>query len=233
MILAVVLIVLFAKWGEKLVLVFAKARYVTDDESLVNQVRNFCCHLSINEVKIYWSNAFVNNVYYADSYMGKPALIIGKNIYQQFTRNELNSLIYASLLKIKSKEAKNRTLVSLIFLVLYSPVYLVRSFFNSSRTRRNFEIFFYPAFAIKTLMYENEEAVIAFDQEVGKMQGLRKDYIASLFKISRLPAFNEKTIGALALAELSHSKNNTEDVIGSMLFKTVDVKARMKALSAN
>ena len=231
--LAVILIALFSKWGEKLILVFAKARYVTDDESLINQVKNFCCHLSINEVKVYWSNAFVNNVYYTDSYFGKPALIIGKNIYSQFTRNELNSLIYASLLKIKSKEAKNRTLVSLIFLVLYSPVYLARAFFNSSRTRRNFEIFFYPAFSIKTLMYENEKAVIAFDQEVGKMQGLRKDYIAALFKVSHLPSFNEKTIGALALAELSHTKNSTEEVLGNLLFKTVDIKARMKALSAN
>ncbi len=231
--LAVALIAFFSKWGEKLVLVFAKARYVTDDEGLINQVKNFCCHLSINEVKVYWSNAFVNNVYYTDSYFGKPALIIGKNIYTQFTRNELNSLIYASLLKIKSKEARNRTLVSLIFLVLYSPVYIVRAFFNSSRTRRNFEIFFYPAFSIKTLMYENEKAVITFDQEVGRMQGLKKDYMAALFKICYLPSFNEKTVGALLLAELSHSKNATEDVLSNVLFKTVDIRARMKALSAN
>ena len=82
-------------------------------------------------------------------------------------------------------------------------------------------------------MYENEKAVIAFDQEVGKMQGLRKDYIAALFKVSHLPSFNEKTIGALALAELSHTKNSTEEVLGNLLFKTVDIKARMKALSAN
>ncbi len=223
----------FIKWGEKIILVLSKARYVTDDESLINQVKNFCCHLSISEVKIYWSNAFVNNVYYTDSYMGKPALVIGKNIYTQFSRNELNSLIYASLLKIKSSEAKNRTLVSLIFLVLYSPVYVVRSFFNSYRMRRNLEIFFYPAFSLKTLMYENEKSVLFFDQEVGKMQGLKKDYMAALFKISHLPSFNERTVGALAIAELSHAKNSSEDVLGSLLFKTVDMNARMKALGAN
>lgn len=232
-ILALLLIALFAKWGEKIILIFAKARYVTDDESLINQVKNFCCHLNISEVKIYWTNAFVNNVYYTDSYFGKPALIIGKNIYSQFSRNELNSLIYASLLKIKSKEAKNRTMVSLIFLVLYSPVYFVRAFFNSSRIRRNLEIFFYPAFSIKMLMYENEKEVLSFDQEVGKMQGLKKDYTAALFKIGHLPSFNERAIGSLALAELSHAKNSTEDVIGNLLFKTVDIKARMKALSSN
>lgn len=231
--LAFMTIAFLSKWGEKLVLIFAKARYVTDDESLINQAKNFCVHLNVPEVKIYWSNTFVNNVYYTDSYFGKPALIIGKHIYQQFTRNELNSLIYASLLKIKSGEAKNRTLVSLIFLILYSPVYIVRLFFNSDNTRNNLEIFLYPAFSIKTLMYENEKNVINFDSEVGKMTGLKRDYMAALFKISQLPSFNERSIGALVVAELAHAKNDTNDVLGSLIFKVVDIKTRMKSLSSN
>jgi hypothetical protein len=227
------MIAFFCKWGEKLILVFAKARYVTDDELLINQVKNFCWHLTIREVKIYWSNTFVNNVYYTDSYFGKPALIIGKNIYSQFTRNELNSLIYASLLRVRSGEAKNRTLISLLFLVLYSQVYLVRSFFNSYRIRRSFEIFFYPAFSLKSMMYEKEKEVLGFDAEVGKMQGLRKDYIAALFKISHLSSFYENSIGALVMTELSHAKNSSQDVINNILFKKVDIKKRMKALGSN
>ncbi|MBY0413422.1 MAG: hypothetical protein K2Q18_04625, partial [Bdellovibrionales bacterium] len=179
----------------------------------------------------YWSSAFVNNVYYTDSYFGKPALVIGKNLYNQFSRNELSSLIYASLLKIKSGEAKNRTMVSLIFMILYSPVYIVRAFFKSMRMRRNLEVFFYPAFSIKTLMYENEKNVINFDLEVGKMEGLKKDYMAALFKISLLPSFNERTVGALVLSELCHSRNSTEDVLGDLLFRAVDIKIRLKALS--
>lgn len=232
MFVSLVVLAFFSKWGEKLVLVFAKARYVGDDESLINQVKNFSCHLNISEVKIYWSNAFVNNVYYTDSYFGKPALVIGKNVYNQFSRNELNSLIYASLLKIKSGEAKNRTMVSLLFTILYSPVYILRALFKSYRLRRNLEIFFYPAFSLKTLMYENEKNVMSFDNEVGKMQGLKKDYMAALFKVSHMPSFNERTVGALVLAELAHTKNTTEDVLGNLLFKTVDINTRMKALSS-
>jgi hypothetical protein len=230
---AILILVLLSKWGEKLVLIFSKARYVTEDEALINQVKNFCVHLNVNEVKIYWSSTFVNNVYYTDSFFGKPALIIGKNIYQQFSRNELNSLLYASLLKVKSGEAKTRTMVSLIILVLYSPVYLARAMFNSYKARKKFEIFFYPAFSLKMMMYENEKNMIIFDQEVAHMAGLKKDYLAALFKISRLPSFNERNIGALVVAELAHAKNETEDVIGNILFKTVDIKVRMKALSTN
>jgi hypothetical protein len=232
--IACLFLAFFSKWGEKLILVFSRARYVTDDESLINQVKNFCCHLHIHEVKIYWSNTFVNNVYYTDSYFGKPALVIGKNIYNQFSRNELNSLIYASLLKIRSGEAKNRTLVSLIFTVLYSPVYVLRALFRSyPLMRRYLEVFFYPAFSLKTLMYENEKNVLSFDEEVGKMQGLKKDYMAALFKVNHMPSFNERTVGALVLAELSHAKNSTEDVLGDVLFRTVDINTRVKALSSN
>jgi hypothetical protein len=230
---ALFIITFFTKWGEKLVLVFSKARYVTDDELLINQVKNFCCHLNINEVKIYWSNSFVNNVYYTDSLFGKPALVIGKHIYKKFTRNELNSLLYASLLRIKSGEAKNRTMISLLFLVLYSPIYILRSFFKSYRVRRGFEIFFYPAFSLKAMMYENEKDVLSFDAEVGKMLGLRKDYVASLFKVSHLPSFYENSVGALVMTELSHVKNSSQDVINNILFKTVDIKTRMKALSSS
>ena len=227
------ILLFFSKWGEKLVLVLARARYVSDDESLINQAKNFCCHLNISEVKIYWSSAFVNNVYYTDTYFGKPALIIGKNIYTQFSRNELNSLIYASLLKINSGEARNRTFVSLVFMMLYSPVYVVRSFFKSPRIRKQLEVFFYPAFSLKSLMYENEKVVIGFDAEVGKMLGLKKDYMAALFKVAHLPALSERTVGALVLAELSHTKNTTDDVLGSLLFKTVDINTRIRALSLN
>ncbi len=233
LVLSVLVLGLLSKWGEKIVLVFARARYVSDDESLINQVKNFSCHLNIKEVKVYWSNTFVNNVYFTDSLFGKPALIIGKNIYKQFTRNELNSLIYASLLKIKSGEAKNRTMVSLLFIILYSPIYIIRALLKSHRLHRNLDVFFYPAFSLKTLMYENEKYVVKFDAEVGKFQGLKKDYIGAIFKVAHMPSFNEKTVGALVLAELSHSKNMTEDFLGNVLFKSVDIKMRMKALSSN
>jgi hypothetical protein len=230
--IAIILIGFFVKWAEKLVLIAGKARYVTDDEALVNQVKNFCWHLNIKEVKIYWSSAFVNNVYFTDSMFGKPALIIGKNIYSQFTRNELNSLIYASLLRIRSSEAKYRTFVSLMFFILYSPTIIVRSLLKSKRIRRCFDIFYYPAFSLQSMIYDDEKSVISFDMEVGKMSGLKKDYMAALFKISQMSSFFDNSAGALILAELSLVKNTNDNVVGNILYRQVEIKSRMKALGS-
>lgn len=216
--------------GEKFILVFAKARYVIDDETLINQVKNFCCHCEIPEVKVYWSNVFVNNLYYTNSYFGKPALIIGKNIYKTFTRNELNSLIYASLLKLKTNEAKNRTMASLIFLILYSPVFLLRSLINHKPTVNVLNIFLYPAYFLKSKLYEKREMVLRFDQEVGKLDGLKKDYKSALFKVSHLPMRSENSIGGLVMNELNHAKNQTEDVLSFLLINHVSIEDRVKAL---
>lgn len=217
-------------WGEKAVLILAKARYVTDDEILINQVKNFCTHVEVPEVKVYLSNVFVNNLYYTNSYFGKPALIIGKNLYKTFTRNELNSLIYASLLKLKIREAQHRTVASLIFFILYSPVYLLRSFAKSEETRKVLSVFLYPAYFLKAKLYEGETEVLAFDQKVGQLAGLKKDYVAALFKVNLLPACNEFSAGSLVMNELNHIKNQTDDVLSYLLIDNVSVDQRVKSL---
>jgi len=230
LILALTIFIFLSLWGEKLILIFSKARYVTDDEILINQVKNFCCHCEIPEVKLYWSNVFVNNLYYTNSYFGKPALIIGKNIYKTFTRNELNSLIYASLLKLKSTESKHLTMASLIFFILYSPVYLLREMFENKNAIRVLNIFLYPAYFIKARLYEVEESIFSFDQQVGKLEGLRKDYVSALFKVNHLAACCENSVGGLLISELNLVKNQTDDVLNYILIDYVSVEARVQAL---
>ena len=216
--------------GEKIILIFASARYVTDDELLINQVKNFCTHVGVKEAKVYWSNIFVNNVYYAHSQWGIPTLIIGKNAYQALTRNELNSLIYASLLKVKNNEAKHRTIATLIFFMLYSPIFALKSLFSGELATRVLDTFLYPAYFLKSMIYEKPAVVFKFDQDVGAHSGLRKDYLSALFKIHQLPSVRELTVGGLLMNDLIHVKNQTEDVLGGILIEKVSVDQRVKAL---
>ncbi len=217
-------------WGEKIILIFAKARYVTDDELLINQVKNFCTHIGIAEVKVYWTSVYVNNLYYVNSQFGKPTLIIGKNLYQSLTRNELNSLIYASLLKIKSKEAQQRSFASLLFFILYSPIYILQNILANKASVKILDVFLYPAYSLKSKIYEKPNDVFDFDKIVGKHDGLRNDYVSALFKIAQLPSIQELSIGSLLLNDLVHVKNQTEDVFSKLLINSVSVTARVKAL---
>jgi hypothetical protein len=216
--------------GEKIILVFAKARYVTDDELLINQVKNFCTHVGVKEAKVYWSNVYTNNFYYAHSHWGVPTLIIGKNVYKSLTRTELNSLIYASLLKIKNNEAKHRTIATLMFFMLYSPLFALKSLFQGELASRVLNTFLYPAYFLKSMIYERADVVMKFDQLVGSHQGLRKDYLSALFKIHQLPSIRELSVGGLLINDLIHVKNQTDDVFGGILIEKVSVDERVKAL---
>lgn len=232
LIIALLTLAFFARWGEKLVLIFAKARYVTDDEALINQVKNFSAHLGMPDLKVYWSNVFVNNLYFTDAYWGEPALIIGKNVYQTLSRNELNSLIHAALLRVRSGEARNRTFTTLIFFTLYSPVYLIRALLPD-KWKNGIRFFLYPAFVLKSKLYEKDSELFKFDYEVGKMSGLKKEYISALFKIAHLDSVNELSTGAMILAELVHVKNKSQDPLSNLMVNSVDVKMRIKNLNTH
>ena len=181
--MGIVIALIIFYMGEKIILIFARARYVTDDELLINQVKNFCTHVGVAEAKVYWSNVYVNNFYYAHSQWGIPTLIIGKNVYKSLSRTELNSLIYASLLKVKNNEAKHRTIATLIFFMLYSPLFALKAIFKGELSSRVLNTFLYPAYYLKSMIYERPEVVMKFDQKVGSHLGLRKDYLSAIFKI--------------------------------------------------
>ena len=227
---ACLLFVIFSLWGEKVVLYFSAARYVTDDEALLNQVKNFSCHLGLQEVKIFSSAKFANNVYYAHSYFGKPTLIIGKNIFQQFSRTELNSLVYASLLRLKSLDSKRRTMVSLILLIFFLPVYLIRRAFLK-RQNSYLNVFLYPGYFLKGLMYAAPDIAMELDRKVATLEGLRKEYITAIFKISHLEGSPTHAAGDFLLYELAHIPNKERDVLFDLVMGEENTTERIEALA--
>jgi hypothetical protein len=90
--------------------------------------------------------------------------------------------------------------------------------------------FLYPAYFLQSKFYENEKIALSFDQEVGRLDGLRKDYISALFKVSHLSACSESSIGAMLMNELNHVKNQTDDVFNHLLIDHVSIECRVRAL---
>ena len=162
--------------------------------------------------------------------MGKPTLIIGKNIFQGFSRNELNSLVYASLLRLKSTDSKHRTMISLILLVLFLPVYLVRKMF-SKHPNSYLNLFLYPGYYVKSLMYTSLDVAMALDRQVATLEGLKKEYISAIFKISRMEASPNHTAGDFLLFELAHIPNKERDVLFDLVMGKDNTTERIEALA--
>jgi hypothetical protein len=226
---SVLVLAFFFKYSEKIVLLLSKARYITDDEELVNQVKNFCTHLGIKEIKLYWSGVYVNNIYFVNSYGGTASIIIGKSVYLNLSKNEINSLLYATLLRIKTAESKHRTIINVVVLLLFSWVFIVHRLINKERKIKGFiRYYLYPAFYIKNLFYMRAESSDYFDELVFINSFLKRDYVSAIFKVSKLESLYPLSAGAFVLSGLTHVKNFQGDFVSYVLFaaeKTIETRA--------
>jgi hypothetical protein len=219
------------KYGEKIILLLSKARYVTDDEKLINQIRNFCTHLEVLEVKVYWSHIFYNNIYYVNSYWGTPSIIIGKEVYNSLTKTELNSLIYATILRIKSDESKHRSTINILTLILFWWVF----YFNNFLKNHNFlQHLLYPAFFMRKIIYSKSEDSNYFDKEIYKYDNLKREYVSALFKVSKFHLCNPFSVGSFVLSGLSHSTNYSEEMFMNILFHNeASIEERIRYITSN
>ena len=230
--LAIIVLAIIFKYGEKFILLFAKARYVSDDENLVNQVKNFCTHLDIDEIKVYWSNVYFNNVYFVNSFWGTPSIIVGKEVYKQLSKNELNSLIYATILRIKSQESKYRSSINLVTLCLFWWVFLISNQFSKTQFKSITNVFLYPAFYLKKIFYQRADDTEYFDSKVFRHELLKRDYISALFKVNKMVLPRPLSIGAFVLNGLSHTFNVSDDVLFYILIQNeTPIEDRIKQLS--
>ncbi len=220
----------FFKYSEKIVLLLSKARYITDDEELVNQVKNICTYLGIKEIKLYWSGVFVNNIYFVNSYGGTASIIIGKSVYYELTKNEVNSLLYATLLRIKTAESKHRTIINVVVLLLFSWVFIFHRLINKEgRLKGLIRYYLYPAFYVKNLFYMRAENSDYFDELVFKNSFLKRDYVSAIFKVSKFEDLYPLSVGAFVLSGLTHVKNSQSDFISYVLFssdKTIEKRTQ-------
>ncbi len=228
---AMFLMYLIYIFGEKIVLVFAKARYVNDDEQLINTLKNFSIHTENSGVKIYWSNVFINNIYYAKSFKGSPVIIIGKNLYSKLNKNEFNSLLYASLKVLKRKSIADLTAINIIVGILFLPVFLFIKFFVSKKYVNYFRVLIYPAFYLKRILHEKILNRTKVEDRIFSMENLKKDYSSALFKIQQEVSMYEMSFSNLILGDLCLTHNKEKDVFWNMLNEKEDFEVTLKSIS--
>lgn len=227
---ALVLFLIFAFYGEKIILYVAQARYINDDDVLVFRVRNLAYLNEIPEVKVYWSNTFSFNVYCCQSFKGTPSIIIGKALYHFLSKNELNALIYSSLQQIKNREAINRTLFNLLMMNLLIPLKFISLFSKKIQQQHFFQIFLLPTYYLKNSLYDNVDRLMETDREVVRLSGLKYEFASAIFKVANLEARSGDELSSFVMAHMSSVENKNTYVLKDLILKSVTIKERLKDL---
>lgn len=219
-----------AKYADKIVLIILQARYMTDDGRLINQIKNLSLHLKIDSVKIYKTARYANNIYYTDSFLGTPSIVIGKNLIDKLSPNEVVCLINACLIKVKTGMAGQVTLANLLFALNLLPIFILYKFLKTTRLKNALDFLVYPAYRIQTLFEGKAEDQIQFDSLVSEMQSLKKDYLAALFKVSSLEMLHLEEISTFIINDLTLVHNRPSDALASLIYNDEILKVRLEQL---
>ena len=80
-------------------------------------------------------------------------------------------------------------------------------------------------------MYTSLDVAMALDRQVATLEGLKKEYISAIFKISRMEASPNHTAGDFLLFELAHIPNKERDVLFDLVMGKDNTTERIEALA--
>jgi len=228
---AIFLLICIFTYGEKIILVFSRARYVNDDEKLISTLKNFALHTENVGVKIYWSNVFINNIYYAKSFRGSPVIIVGKNLFNKLSKNEFNGILYSTLKVLKRKSASDLTSINIIIGILFLPVFMFIKFLVPAKYKNYFRVLVYPAFYLKRILHQKILNRLPTEERIFKLENLKKDFSSALFKIQQEVAMYELSFSSLVIGDLCLTHNKEKDVFWNLLNEVEDFEATLKLIS--
>ncbi len=207
--------------ADKIILGSMHAKSVNVPHLVKEQVSNHACRFGLGKIHVYSSQRFSNNIYFANSILGKPSIIIGDNLYRQLKKDELEVLIVAALWYIDSGEAGYRTICSLILSIYRLPMILIpkRKLYSQSRITSLISFFIFPLSLIKFWIFNAKSSQILSDHQIFKMGASEEAYSSVIYKLSllnevKVGAFSSSIVQNLAIAD--NKSNEMMNVLSSL-----------------
>jgi hypothetical protein len=176
-------------------------------------IRNTCFKLGVKKYGIFTSKG--KNIYALDTFIGMPRVIIGDEFFDFFSKDECESLIFASFLRIQSKDSRFRSYSSVLINIFFLPFLKIPS--------QNIKISFLSfRHLIRSYLFKNKIELQSFDKKLGNY---RIPFASALFKLKMLNDRNGFWIEDCAISE-----TKTEEAIQYFFDVGYDFNDRYKDL---
>ncbi len=205
-----VLLILFA---DKIILVFLPINKSNIPEWADSFIRNICFKFGIKRYGVLVTNG--KNIYAMDTFFGMPRVIIGEAFFEFFSRDECESLIFASFLRIQNKESRFRTYSSVLINIFFLPFLKIPS--------QNLKISFLSfRHLIRCYFFKNKMELQSFDKRLGPY---RVSFASALFKLKM-----QDDIDGFWVEDCAISESKTEEAIQNFFDQGYDFNDRYKDL---
>lgn len=205
-----ILLILFA---DKIILAFLPINKSNIPEWAESFIRNTCFKLGIKKYGVLVTKG--KNIYAIDTFIGMPRVIIGEDFFQFFSKDECESLLFASFLRIQNKDSRFRTYSSVLINIFFLPFLKIPS--------QNIKIIFLSfRHLIRGYFFKNKMELQSFDKRLGSY---RISFASALFKLKM-----QDDIGGFWVEDCAISENKTEEAIQNFFDQGYDFNDRYKDL---
>ncbi len=207
------IVFLLALFPDKILLLLLKIKKSNRLGWAENYIKNVSYQLEVKKYSVFTTEG--KNIYTLDGFFNHPRIIIGEEFLEFFSKEESEALIFASILRIKNKDARFRCLSSLFIDIFFLPLIKIPS--------QNLKISFLSfRYFIRSYFYKNKNEIKNFDEKLGPH---RVPFASALFKLNMQ---NEK--GNFFLEDCTFSEAKTDQMIRYFFDNGYDFNTRYQDL---
>ncbi len=127
-ILTIVLLLTLSFIGDRLFLVFIKAKEVGQNyEDVYGRLQNLACRMEVQNIKLYKTFYLPANVYILHPFFGPPALIFSMDFFDNASDEVIANVLSRAVRQVKSNRSRFTQLIVLFQFCLMSPKYFLES----------------------------------------------------------------------------------------------------------
>lgn len=209
-------VLFLALFSDKILLSFFNIKKLNIPEWANNFIKNITFRLGIKNY--YVLTASGKNIYTIDSFIGRPRIIIGEDLFETFSQEECEALIFASFLQIKNKDARFRTYSSFLINIFFLP-FLKIPFQNLKISFVSFR------YLLRSYFYKNYKEIKLFDKGLGIY---RVPFASALFKLNM-----QNRGDSFFLEDCAICENKKEEIIQYFFDVGYEFNTRYKDLLRN
>lgn len=222
--------------GDRFLLSAVRARKLQSEGPIVDRIRNYSCILEMNEPALYYSERLPTNIYFIeDGLRGKSSIIINKKLMNKLPEQELDPLLFSTLMKLNLGMGRLRFYHCFLFCLYYIPVHLLRRFKISRWLGNILAFIFLPFHQFSMGTLQNLKRRIKLDKNTSEILGRESELSGIIFKIStneqgKKSDILSKIFSFFAVVDFYNS-DQTQEVLfpfEKILFQFEQLKPRLK-----
>ncbi|MBL6988208.1 MAG: hypothetical protein ISR65_00430 [Bacteriovoracaceae bacterium] len=204
-------------FADKIMLIILEAKFIAKP-LLGDSIKNFRCRYKVRSVCLYRSYKYPSNIYLVQSLIGKPSIVIGHNVLENLAKQEIEALLFSSLLQINWGHVKYKTLVTTVLSPFYLPPYFKRAIPNLTLNLLYSLItyVFYPFEMLRILLLKRFDLRSKKQREMSVKIIPEHALTAAIFKISQYQHVSGNRVLAKVVDGLSLVNNSKNDVLSSL-----------------